>query len=250
MKKGIIAILNEKGGVGKTATTEALNDGLRLRGKKVLCIDMDLQTNLTAAMSADRDKPNIIDLINGEATPAEAIQDTGRAHIIAGSRSLATLSGSPAALRDALQATRCPVNTYDYVLIDCPPSMGLASLNALTAATAAIIPTTADAFSLQALGNVWQTVQTVQAQANEALYISGIVLTRWSSRTIITRELTAMIEQAAAQMGTRVFNTRVRECTSLREAEANRESIFDYAPRSHTAKDYNSLINELLEDVK
>lgn len=238
----IYALTCEKGGVGKTTTAEALGDGLRERGRSVLTIDADPQTNITAAMSADRSKPTLYDVFMGECSAADAIQTTGRGDLIPGDRNLALIHGSPRQLRDALQPIR---GRYDYIVIDCPPSMGTLSINALTAADAAIIPVTGDAYSLQALGNIRATIQTVQERSNPALRISGLLITRYVGRTVVNQELARMIEDAAAKLNTRAYKTKIRECTAIRTAQANRQGIFEFAPRSNAAKDYAAFIDEL-----
>lgn len=238
----IIAVVCEKGGTGKTTTAEAITDGLTERGYKVLCVDLDQQGDITAAMRADRAKPGTYQLLTGTATAQEAIQRTERAYIIAGSRDLATLQTKPTALREALQGIQ-----FDYVVIDCPPAMGLLSINALTAADGAVIPATADAYSLMALGNLQHTFDAVRQHANPDLALTGILLTRYVGRTVITRELTEVMEQVAGQLHTKVFKTKIRECTAIREAQARRESIFKYAARN-AAADYNAFIDELLNE--
>ena len=238
----IYAILCEKGGTGKTTTAEAIGDGLRQRGRSVLTIDIDPQTNITAAMSADRTRPTLYDVLMGDATAAEAIQDTPRGDLIAGDRNLALIHGSPRQLRDALEGIS---GKYDDVVIDCPPAMGTLSINALTAADAAIIPVTADAYSLQALGAIRATIQTVKERSNPALRISGLLITRYVGRTVINKEISRMIEDAAAKLDTAAFNTKIRECTAIRTAQANRQSVFSYAPRSNAAADYTAFLDEL-----
>lgn len=238
----IYAILCEKGGTGKTTTAEAINDGLRARGQRVLVLDADPQTNITAAMSADRSKPTLYDVFMGECSAADAIQTTRRGDLIPGDRNLALIHGSPAQLRAALEGIR---GRYDTIVIDCPPAMGTLSINALTAADAAIIPVTGDAYSLQALGSIRATVQTVQERSNPDLKIAGLLITRYVGRTIVNKELARMIEDAAAKLDTRAFKTKIRECTAIRTAQANRQGIFEYAPRSNAAQDYAAFISEL-----
>lgn len=238
----IYALTCEKGGVGKTTTAEALGDGLRERGRSVLTIDADPQTNITAAMSADRSKPTLYDVFMGECSAADAIQTTGRGDLIPGDRNLALIHGSPRQLRDALQPIR---GRYDYIVIDCPPAMGTLSINALTAADAAIIPVEAAPYSLQALGSIRATVQTVQERSNPALKIRGILICHFFGRTVVNRDIARMIEDAAAKLDTTTFKTKIRECSAIRTAQANRQSIFSYAPRSNAAKDYAAFIDEL-----
>lgn len=241
----IYAILCEKGGTGKTTTAEAMNDGLRLRGQRVLVLDADPQTNITAAMSGDRSRPTLYDVLMGEATAAEAVQTTGRGDLISGDRNLALIHGSPGQLRAALSEIR---GRYDSIVIDCPPSLGTLSINALTAADRVIIPVTADAYCLQALGSVRATLQTVKERSNPDLKISGLLITRYVGRTVINKELSRMIEDLAAKLDTKAFQTKIRECTAIRTAQANRQSVFSSAPRSNAAQDYAAFLDELTKE--
>lgn len=242
----IYAVICEKGGTGKTTTSEALGDGLRERGRSVLTIDADPQGNMTAAMNGDRTL-TLYDVFTGYATAGEAIQTTPRGDLIAASRFLSDPKGEIrakgfSALRSALEGVG---DRYEDIVIDCPPSLGILSVNALTAADAVIVPVTADAFSLAALAAVHSTVQAAKAE-NPGLTIRGILLTRFNARTIVNREIAAMIENVAAmKMDTTVFRTRIRECSAIRTAQANRQSIFRYAPRSNAAADYRAFLDEL-----
>lgn len=238
----IYAILCEKGGTGKTTTAEAINDGLRDRGQRVLVLDTDPQTNITAAMSADRTRPTLYDVLMGNCSAADAIQTTRRGDLIAGDRNLALIHGSPRQLRDALEGI---TGRYDTIVIDCPPAMGTLSINALTAADEAIIPVEAAPFSLQALGSIRATVQTVQERGNPDLKIRGILICHFVGRTVVNRDLARMIEDAAAKLGTTTFKTKIRECSAIRMAQANRQGIFEYAPRSNAAQDYRAFLDEL-----
>lgn len=243
----IYAILCEKGGTGKTTTAEAISDGLRERGQRVLVLDADPQTNITAAMSADRNKPTLYDVLTGECSAADAIQTTRRGDLIPGDRYLSDPRGDIRArgvynLRDALQLIR---GSYDAIVIDCPPSMGILTMLALTAADEAIIPVTGDAYSLQALGNLRATLQTVQEKHNPALIVRGLLITRYIGRTVVNRDIARMIEDVADKLNTRAFTTKIRECTAIRMAQANRQGIFEFAPRSNAAKDYAAFLDEL-----
>lgn len=239
-----LSVVNEKGGVGKTATAEALSDGLKRSGKQVLCIDLDPQANLTTAMHAQSAEKTVFDLLAGDQSAAECITHTDRAHIIAGSRSLATITPKPGTLTEALQGVS---SVYDYIVIDCPPAMGSLSINALTASHGVIIPATADAYSLQALSNIRATVEAVKRNANPSLSVLGVLLTRYVARSIITRDFAEAIERAAQSLGTSAYKAKIRECTAIREAQATRQSIFDYAPRSNAAADYAAAVLETVQ---
>lgn len=235
----IYSIVSEKGGVGKTSVCEAISDGLQLRGQRVLVLDADPQTCLTASMSADRTKPTLYDFLKDA---ADAIQTTRRGDLIAGDRRLARITKiDPAALRDALRPIR---GEYDTILIDCPPAHGPLSSMAIIAADELIIPVTADAYSLQAIGNIRTTIQEAE-RGGHTVKIAGLLITRYVGRTIVNKELSRMIEDAAAELNTRAFDTKIRECAAIRTAQAMRQGIFEFAPRSNAAKDYAAFIDEL-----
>ena len=136
---------------------------------------------------------------------------------------------------------------YDYCIIDTPPALSILTINALTACTGAIIPAQADIYSLQGIGQLNNTIQTIKKYCNPALTIKGIILTRYNSRSVLSKEVTEMIEQTAAELNTKVFDTKIRECTAMKEAQAMKQDIFTYAPKSNASADYNAIIKELLE---
>ena len=134
--------------------------------------------------------------------------------------------------------------------MDTPPSLGIATVNALTAAAGAIIPAQAEIHSLQGIGLLAETIDQVKRYCNRDLQICGIVITRYSGRAILSQDMKANLEAAAGQLGTKVYRSPIRECISLKEAQAVQQDIFTYAPRSNAAKDYTELVKELLEDLK
>lgn len=243
------AILNQKGGVAKTTTTLALGAGLRQRGKKVLFIDADPQRDMSRVLGADTTGLTTLEVLLRKATARQAIQKTGNGDVIAASAGLAadgilSNTGREYRLREALEQLN---GEYDYILIDCPPSLGVLTVNALTAATGCILPCQADILSLEALDAFQQTYDAMKRYTNPALTLKGIAITRYSGRSILGRDMADMIEEKAAAIGTKVYNTRIRECIALKEAQAVREDIFSYAPKSNAALDYDSLLTEILE---
>jgi len=248
----IIAVSNQKGGTGKTTTALNLGAALTLRGRKVLLIDLDSQTNLSYAMDANATGitgHGSLDVLEERITAAEAIQHTAQGDVIAASPALAgadliiTQVGKEYRLREALEPLE---GMYDYCIIDTPPALGILTINALTAADACIIPAQADIFSLQGIGQLYNTIQTVRKYCNPRLTILGILLTRYNPRAIISREVGEMAAATAEGMGSKVFTTKIRECTALKEAQALRSNIFDYARSSNAAADYTSFTEELL----
>lgn len=134
---------------------------------------------------------------------------------------------------------------YDYIIIDTPPALGLLTINALTASDGIIITAQADIYSLQGIGQLHETIEAVKKYCNPALHLQGILLTRYSPRAVLSRDMGEMIEATASQIKTFVYKTVIRECISLKEAQARKQDIFTYAPKSNASKDYLSFIGEL-----
>lgn len=244
----VIAVINQKGGVGKSTTAHAIGAGLTLKGYRVLYIDLDAQGNLSYTLGANTGGLTAMELLQGK-SPQATIQRTEQGDAIASSPSLAgadtiiTATGKEYRLREALEPLK---KNYDYCIIDTPPALGILTINALTACTGAIIPAQADIYSLQGISQLHSTIETVKRYCNPALSIKGIVLTRYNSRAIISREVADMIEQTAGQLQTKLYKAKIRECTAIKEAQATQQSIYSYAPRSNATTDYTALIDEIL----
>lgn len=249
-----ISITIQKGGNGKTSTAAAIASGLAMAGKRVLSVDLDPQCSLSFAMGADLNTPHpgAYEMLMRTVSPESCIQQTPQGFLVAGSPMLAGLDlalsqtlGKEKRLSEALQAVS---GAFDYCVSDCPPSLGTAVINALTASDELIIPAQADAFSAQAIGQLWQTISAVRQYTNPGLRLSGILLTRHNARSTVAKHYAQELANIAAQLGTRLFPTPIRECTALREAIAMQESIFRYAPKSNAAQDYRQLISEILKE--
>lgn len=247
-----IAVINRKGGVAKTATAQALGAGLRKRGFSVVYVDLDSQTNLTYALGADTDAAGAMELLTGTCTTFDALQQTPQGYVIAGSEALAgadaiiTGKGKEYRLRNALEALR---GKYAYVIIDTPAALGTLTINALTAADTAIIPVQADEYSLQGIGQLYRAITTVRKYSNHDLKIDGILITRYNGRTILSRDMQSNLQDIAQQLGTRLYSTPIRECISVKEAQALQTDIFSYAPRSNAAKDYDAFVLEFINGL-
>lgn len=248
----ITAIINQKGGVGKTTTAHALGAGLIRRGQDVLYVDLDAQQNLTYTLGADPNLPGAYEMLTGRAPIEKTIQIVPQGTVIAASSRLAMdnllmHAGKEYALKKAL----APLGkTYGRMVIDCPPSLGILTINALVAATDVILPVQADIFSLQALGQISQTLEIVKRHTNHNLRIAGILITRYNGRTILSRDLAEMLESTARQLGTKVFAARIRECIALKEAQTSQQDIYTYAPKSNAAADYDNFVTEVLQNGK
>lgn len=243
----IIAICNQKGGQGKTTTAQAIATGAAQIGRKSLAIDLDPQGNLTFSMGGNGADVGAYELITGKATPGQTIQHTRQGDIITASSSLAladtTFTGDTRT--NALKTALKPIKSkYDVITIDCPPTLNTLLINALTAADMVIIPLTADMYSLQGLYQLKQSIQAAQ-RGNTGLKIGGVLFVKHSIRTILARDLTDVIKDKCRELDIPVYKTTIREGVAIREAQTQRESIFDYAPKSKPAKDYMQLIKEI-----
>ena len=246
----VIAIVCQKGGVGKSTTALNMGAGLASKRKKVLFIDLDAQSNLTDTLEAQTHGPTVMDVLTGEYTAPDAIQINSRTHILpagpalAGADMVITGAGKEYRLSEALQTIK---DSYDYVIIDTPPALGILTVNALTAATEAVIPVQADIFSLRAIGQLSMTIDAIRQHCNPGLAISGILLTRHNSRAVLSRDMADMIDETAKALHTRLFRSTIREAVAIKESQARQQDIFAYAPKSSVADDYRAFIKEYVK---
>jgi chromosome partitioning protein len=245
----IYSIINQKGGVGKSTTALAIGAGLSLKGYSVLYVDLDAQGNLSYTMGASTQGYNAMGVLQRPDTARSEVQHLKQGDIIASSPALAgadaviTETGKEYRLKEALEGLS---GDYDYCIIDTPPALGILTVNALTACSGVIIPAQADIYSLHGINQLNNTLQTVKRYCNPDLSILGIVLTRYNGRAIIRREVAEMLEQTARGLNTKLYKSRIRECTALVEAQATKQNIYSYAPKSNAAADYKALVAEIL----
>jgi chromosome partitioning protein len=248
----ILSVVNQKGGVAKTTTCHALGAGLALKGFRVLFVDLDSQGNLTHVLGIDElddSIPNAMSILEGRTTATRAILQCENYACIPSSPSLVgadielTQEGKEFRLMDALE----PIKTsYDYIVIDTPPALGILMINAMAASSGVIVPAQADMFSLQGIARLYSTIDMVKRHCNPKLQIKGILLTRYSPRTIVSKGLKDMIEKTAAQLGTVVYRTTIREAIAIKESQAMRQDIHAYAPKGSVTADYQAFIEEVL----
>lgn len=251
----IIAIANQKGGVGKTTTTVNLAASLGVLEKKVLLIDADPQANATSGLGIDVEniEKGTYQLLEHTLQAGEVIIQTDSpnvdlipAHIdlVAIEIELVDKDNREYMMKEAIKGLK---QVYDYILIDCAPSLGLLTLNALTAADSVMIPIQCEYFALEGLGKLLNTVKSVQKIHNMDLDIEGMLLTMYDSRLRLSNQV---VEEVRKHFGDMVFNTIIQRNVRLSEAPSYGESIIKYDASSKGAANYLNLANELLKKNK
>lgn len=245
----IIALINQKGGVGKTTSTVNIGAGLTKLNKKVLLIDLDPQAHLTYSLGIpahELDK-SIYELIKGEVAWKEILIERRELKIIPSSLGLSGaeielsgIAGKEFLLKKALEGLK----GFDYILIDSPPSLGLLTLNALTAAQELYIPLQVEFLALQGLSRLLETIDIVKKRLNKNLEITGIIAIRFDGRKNLNKEI---VEKIKDYFGDKLFKTFIRDNISLAEAPSFGKTIFEYKPNSHGANDYLNLSREILK---
>ena len=247
----LFAFANQKGGVGKTTTTVNLGAYLALAGRKVLVIDFDPQGNATSSMGVSG-FPSIYQAVIGAADLAEVIRPTsipglsiapGGIELSGASVELADADGREGYLKRVLKGATEP---FDDVLIDCPPSLGLLTINALVAATHVVIPLQCEYLALEGLTMLLRTIQGVQRRHNKKLSVGGIVFTMYDGRTRLTHEV---VKEVTSYFQDRVFRTVIPRNVRLAEAPSYAQPICEYAPSSIGAKSYRQLAEEFVARV-
>jgi chromosome partitioning protein len=261
----IISIVNQKGGVGKTTTTVNLAAGLGLLRRKVLVIDMDPEAHMTFSMGIEADSldKTIYDVMFNEVPVGDVILVNGSMHIVPANQGLiemeieiqrrlrdherALLSGATAepfspekylirGMRDIWTME------YEYVLIDCPPSLGYPTANALTASAEVIVPVETQFASLRGLSHITSNVDAIREISNPHLHVGGILCTRYDGRRNMDREVVSYLREEFGQL---VFKAVIRDNVALSEASSLGKTIFDYRAGSHGAEDYLKLAQEI-----
>src|SRR5256714_232121 len=258
-----IALMNQKGGVGKTTTTVNLGAALAESGKRVLLIDIDPQAHLTInyGLEPSSDLPSLYDVLVEEKPLREAIHTINdRVGVVPSSIDLAgaeiemvSILGREMLLKKRLEAANL-ANDYDYVLLDCPPSLGLLTINALAVATEVIIPMLPHFLALQGMAKLLETIQLISKRMNPRLRVSGIVLTMFDPQvklsSEVVSELQGFIESAKGKplpwSDARIFETRIRRNIKLAESPSFGQTIIAYDPASNGAADYRALAKEVI----
>ena len=243
----VITISNHKGGVGKTTSTINIGAGLNRLGKKVLLIDLDPQANLSQSLGLIEEPKNIYGAIRGEykLQPIEILKGLD---VIASTLDLSgaevELSGEAGReyiLRELIEPLR---SSYDYILIDSPPSLGLLTINAFTASDEIFIPLQAQYLALQGLTKLMEVIDKIKKRLNKSLSVGGVFITQYDNRKVLNRDVVTTIQ---AHFEEKVLKSKIRDNIALAEAPAQGLDIFRYNAKSYGAEDYLSLSTEILK---
>jgi len=252
MSGKIIVFANQKGGVGKTTTAVNVGAFMAEEGKKVLLIDFDPQGNMSSSVGTDKDKPGIYEVIIGKLPLKDAIQETTVRNLNIVSSNV-NLAGANIELIEVdrrefflKNAVMQVIDNWDYVLIDCPPSLGLLTLNGLTAAQQVYIPMQCEYFALEGLSMLLKTVQQVQKGTNPNLKLGGIIFTMYDSRTRLANEV---VQEVTGYFKEKVFKTVIPRNVRLSEAPSHSVPINQYDMTCIGAKSYKKLAREVLDRV-
>lgn len=247
----IIAFVNQKGGVGKTTSCLNIGAALTRKGKRVLLIDADPQGNLTisAGVNLQNDEPTIYEVLKGTTEINSAIQSTPGSYdiipadiVLSGADiELSSIPGREMILKESIGQLK---TAYDYILIDCPPSLSLITLMALTAATGVIIPVQAHYLALNGVAQLIDTVNLVKKRMNPQLEVIGVIATLYDARKLLNKEVFDSLNNAFPG---KVYKATISNSIALAEAPSAGKDIFQYKPGSKAAKQYEAVADEIIE---
>ena len=247
----VISVANQKGGVGKTTTTVNLGTILAKKGKKVLLIDADPQGNATSGLGVEKDiEPSTYDILVNDAELGDALQDTiiknlkvcpANMNLAGAEVELVSMMSREQRLKEKLEPIK---DMFDYILIDCPPSLGLITLNSFTASDSVLIPVQCEYFALEGLGQLLNTVNLVKKHLNKEIRIEGALLTMYDMRTNLSNQV---VKEVKKYFDDKVYKTVIPRNVRLSEAPSYGMPITEYDPRSKGAKSYTKFAREFLK---
>lgn len=247
----IIVFANQKGGVSKTTTTASFATELKNRGCKILVVDCDPQANLSQSVGADTSEANsLYDVLKLDAAAKDAIQhlpsfDLIAANILlAGAEQELTQTGKEFRLKEQLETVS---SDYDFIIMDTPPSLGILTINAFTAADYVIVPTTPGIFSASGIQQLHNTILNIKKYCNPAISIRGILMTKYNPRANINQDMNELTRLMSEHVGAPMYNTFIRQSVAVEEAQAKKTDIFSHKSHSTVAEDYRAFVDEFLQ---
>ena len=240
----IIASISRKGGSGKTTTALCIADQLRRRGKSVLIIDLDAKRNASKAMGADLTQASVINLFDG-AKLAEVVQHTSNGDIVPGSIYLNAADSVLTNNHELRKALQRDGGQYDFIIIDCPPALGMLTINAMTAADTVLVPIQCEYYALEGLSQLIYTIDLIKKKLNKNLEIEGVVFTMYDSRTNLSEQV---VENVRENLDEIIYDTLVPRNVRLAEAPSFGQPINVYDSRCAGAEAYRSLADEVIKN--
>ena len=246
----IIAVVNQKGGVGKTTTTVNLTAALHALGKRVLLCDFDPQANATSGMGVDKNaaSPNVYDVLINDADPKKALVATKYGDVLPSNKALAGAGIEMIGIEDREKLLKQALDqlspSYDYIFIDCPPSLELLTVNALCAAGSLLVPVQCEYYALEGLSDLLATVRIVKRKLNPQLKLEGVLLTMFDSRTNLSLQVA---EEVKRFFPGQVYATVIPRNVRLSEAPSHGKPVSAYDPYSRGTEAYTALADEILE---
>lgn len=241
-----ISIMNHKGGTGKTTSSINIGAGLARKGHKVLLIDIDSQANLTEGLGIGEVEESVYDSISeNKKLPVLNITENldlvpASIDLLGAEMEIVSKIGREQILKKLLKPIRAE---YDYIIIDCPPSVGLLTVNAMVASDTILLPLQGEYFAYKGVDRLLGIVQEVRDNLNDQLEIGGVFITQINTQRILTKTI---VDKLTEDLQDKVFDSKIRINVALAEAQLQGQSIFDYAPESNGAKDYEMLVEEIL----
>lgn len=246
----IIAVTNQKGGVGKTTTCAGLCGGLAKLGNKVLAVDLDPQGNLSFSLGVEvEDNFTIYDVMKGNCDIADAVIKGEICDVVPSNILLSGLElemtgvGREYVLREQLGYIK---KNYDYIILDTPPALSVLTINAYTASDELVIPMLCEVLSLQGIAQLRQTIFAVKRYYNKQLIVRGILLNKYNPHYTLTKEVEELAQMIAEQLDTTIFKSKISASVTIAEAPAHGESIITYSPKSRSAMEYMAFVKELI----
>lgn len=253
----VITIANQKGGVGKTTTALSVGAQLEAKGFKVLYVDTDKQQNLSKVLKAKDNGKSTYNILIDKTPANELIQITeAGAHIIPASEIIDSVEGTLASAKNSIgkeyrlkESLKTVVDKYDYIVVDTAPSLNIVTVNALVATDKLIIVAIPDIFSIDAIKQLSDIVESIKQYTDSNIQIDGILINRYSDRANLNKMIKGAIEEIAQSIGTKVYKTAIREGIAVKEAQLSQERLTEYAPASKINTDYMSLTEEIIEGL-
>jgi len=246
MAATIVSVINQKGGTGKTTTTINLGSALSKLGKRVLLVDLDPQANLSYSLGIEEPETTIADVFTGDKVLSEILIHRENLSIAPGANELVDIEISLVTQTDRehfLQNMLADAQDFDYILIDCPPSLSLLTVNALAASDEVVIPLQMEVLTLQGLSQILATVAKIRSAFNAKLKVKGIVVVMFDKRRKLSSEIEQYLQENIEE---KIFQSRIRLNVKLAEAPSFGKSVLDYDPSSNGSQDYMALAEEFL----